>query len=145
MSEVSLVPASHARGQDYWRGMNYELNMTFGSLRDDQWRGVLEALWRSPALVGPLNARYLPGGEVATTTIEVPPPTTALTQYGLVWVRPAVGVGCGVLVTRSLFECVSVQIPAGMFEGLSPQAAQRLPALEALLGDLALAVFRQVP
>lgn len=145
MNEVTLRPAYHAAPQDYWRGPRYEINMTFASLRDDEWQRVLHAVWGASALSGPLNARYLPNVELAMTAIMVPPPTTALTQHGLIWLQQGIGAGCSVLVTRSLFECISVQIPAGMFEELDVTPGLRLPALEAVLHELALTIFRQVP
>ncbi len=145
MEEHVLSLASHVERQSYWTGRLYELNVLFSSLRDDQWRQVLDVLWGVEPLIGPLSARYYPGVEIATAQCQVPPPTAAITQHGMLSINHLVAVGCNVLVTRSLFEGVSIQVPQGMFANLIPAEAPRVSPLETMFKDLALAIYHQVP
>src|SRR5205085_10597097 len=88
-----------------------------------------------------------------------PPPTATLTQHGQMKIdqpdqvdqsdQPVVG--CDVQATRSLFECISVLIPVGMFEGLAGEQQQmrqrraELVALDELLVNVALAIYDVAP
>jgi len=56
-------------------------------------------------------------------------------------------VGCAVLVTRSLFECVTLQVPLGMFDGVpvDGRGTPRIEALDHIYQDIALDVFDYVP
>jgi hypothetical protein len=79
----------------------------------------------------------------------VPPPTAALVQHGQLKLGETV-VGCDIQATRSLFECVSVLVPVGMFEGMAggAQVRREYPALETLdevFYDIALGVYDLVP
>lgn len=146
MTESTLTLALHHDDpRAFWSGANYALNMSFGTLRDDQWRRVLELIWTYEAIIGPLTGRYYPGNEIAKTRIETPPPTAAIAQYGMVWVNARLAVGCNVQATRSLFECVSVQTPQGMFEGVTPETHPHIPQLEGHYRALAEAIYPQVP
>jgi hypothetical protein len=145
-----LTVARHENERRYWEGGNYELNMSFAILRDQQWSEVMRAIWEHAAIAGPLVERYTPGitpgGRMA---IQVPPPTAALIQHGQLKIGEAI-VGCDIQATRSLFECVSVLVPVGMFEGVAGGAHVRweYPALEALdeiFYDIALSVYDLVP
>ncbi len=145
-----LTLAQHSDPAQYWEGGNYELNLSFDMLRDKQWQRILQVVWDDPALFGPLNGRYTPGGEVPEKIdIQVPPPTATLTQHGQIKIGELV-VGCDVQATRSLFECVSILVPAGMFEGItaSSHTHQDQPALVALdkvMYDIALRMYDVVP
>lgn len=145
MNGLALSPARHDRENDLWRGTPYELNLAFGSLRDDQWWRVLTALWETPSLHGPLAARGLPGETKERARIAIPTPTTTFTQYADLILGPDQVVGGSVLVTRSLFECVSIQVPSGMFAGVEVGHLPRIPRLEAIFYSLALAIYRQAP
>ncbi len=52
-------------------------------------------------------------------------------------------VGCRLLATRSLFECITLQVPLGMFDP-APKA-NHIPALEQVYQDIALAVYDRAP
>lgn len=148
-TRMALTLARHQNAQDYWGGGNYELNLTFDTLRDKQWPQVLEALWEHPALDGPLAGRYSPAHEVARrSAIQPLPPTATLIQHAQLQVDGLL-VGCDVQATRSLFECVSVLVPLGMFEGIvgGPEARQKYPELEtldAVFYDIAMHVYDTV-
>ena len=140
--------AAHSEADAYWSGGEYELNLTFGTLRDKQWQRVLETIWNHEAVAGPFRRRYSPGDALDRVPILVPAPTDAQAQYGSLRVG-SLCVGCGVLATRSLFECVTLQVPLGMFDGLhaDPPASSRfhIDALDRLYQDIALAVYEAVP
>ncbi len=99
----------------YWAGNNFELNMSYGTLRDYQWKRLMDALWSSTLLQGPLAKRFVPNQPAPDMTgVRYPAPTDTYSQHGIL----ALGdghVGLDVLVTRSLFECISISIPTGMF------------------------------
>jgi hypothetical protein len=145
-----LTTAKRSQLSQYWTGGNYELNLSFDSLRDRQWQQLLEALWAHPALNGPLRGRYVPGGPTPDrATPHAPPPTATLTQHGQLAIGNLI-VGCDVQATRSLFECVSVLVPLGMFEGITggPNVREHYPglqALDAILYDIALRIYDQTP
>lgn len=148
LSPLSL--AAHKQNHLYWEGGHYELNMTFDALRDKQWQRVLQAIWGYPQLFGPLESRFIPGTAALQTAIAIPAPTATQTQHGQI-VLGSVAVGCDVLATRSLFECVSLLVPLGMFSGLdhaTPELRRANPALAELdqtFAALALAVYDAVP
>ena len=145
-----LKVADHSQQAAYWEGGNYELNLSFDTLRDKQWQRVIEAIWDHPAIYGPLAERYCPGRDIpARATSQVPPPTATMTQHGQMKVGEAV-IGCDIQATRSLFECLSILIPVGMFDGLtgSPEMGKQyteLHTLNAVLYDVALRVFDVAP
>lgn len=145
-----LALAQHHLPDTYWSGGEYELNLSFGMLRDRQWQRLIEALWSHEVLSGPIVERYVPGTEIpAPAPVEVPEPTAAQTQYGVLRVT-GLDVGCSVLATRSLFECVTVQVPVGMFDGLiSDEGAEpvqvHIEPLGHLFRELALVLFEIVP
>jgi hypothetical protein len=145
-----LALAQHTTPDVYWAGGEYELNLSFGLLRDRQWQRLIEALWVHEALSGPLAARYIPGEEIpGPAAIEVPEPTAAQTQYGVLYVADLV-VGCGVLATRSLFECVTVHVPVGMFDGIvvtedAEPVQLQIEPLDHVFHDLALTLYEIVP
>ena len=106
----------------YWSGHNFELNITFGTLRDYQWKRLLDAFWAQEELIGPLQTRYVPGhAEPSITDIQYPKPTDTFSQHGILSINNKT-IGIDVLVTRSLFECLSISAPTGMFV-LNPEAS----------------------
>ncbi|MCD4684822.1 MAG: hypothetical protein K8S97_02665, partial [Anaerolineae bacterium] len=145
-----LALAQHTRPEAFWSGGEYELNLSFGMLRDRQWTRLVEALWAHEALSGPVAARYIPGEPLPVpVAVEVPEPTAAQAQYGVLQVS-GLDAGCSVLATRSLFECVTVQVPVGMFDGLSTsdEAAPtqlHISPLDHVFRELALMLFEIVP
>lgn len=145
-----LALAQHTTPDAYWAGGEYELNLSFGMLRDRQWQRLIEALWIHEAFDGPVAARYIPGVQVPDPApIEVPEPTAAQTQYGVLTVE-GMGVGCSVLATRSLFECVTVQVPVGMFDGIAVgddavTTGLQIAPLDHVFHDLALVLYEVVP
>lgn len=140
---MALHLAAHSDSDAYWQGGDYELNITFDTLRDKQWQNVIQALWRLDTLAGPFAGRYIPGSDPQVAAIQVPQPTAAQTQYGAL-VVDALWVGCRLLVTRSLFECITLQVPLGMFDP-PPVKSNRIPALEQVYQDIALAVYERAP
>lgn len=150
MPSDTLTPAAHEQDHLYWEGGNYELNMSFDALRDKQWQRVLQTIWAHPRLYGPLDARYVPGADVNTTLITTPQPTATQTQHGQIAIGSEVA-GCDVLATRSLFECVSVLVPLGMFAdiilngGNVRQVNPQLAALDEVFYEIALSVYDAVP
>jgi hypothetical protein len=132
----------------YWTGGYYELNLTFDTLRDREWSSIMQLVWAYPALNGPLAARFSPTDDVITLNeANWPPPTGALRQHGQVHIGAGVVVGCDVQAMRSVFECVSVMVPTGMFEGLAATAdpLMHLPVLDDVYYDLALQIYDAVP
>lgn len=99
----------------YWSGNNFELNIAFGTLRDYQWKRLLDTLWAHQPIEGPLQHRYIPGEQhPAMTSIQYPKPTDTFTQHGVLG-GDGGAIGIDILVTRSLFECISISAPTGMF------------------------------
>lgn len=145
-----LIVASYDTPTAYYEGGHYELNLSFATLRDKQWQRVMEALWQHPSLYGPLAERYTPGGNLSEPLgVQAPPPTATLTQHGQIKVGEAV-MGVDVQATRSLFECISILVPIGMFEGLTPglnmrQQYPQLQALDDLFCNIALAIYDTSP
>jgi hypothetical protein len=104
----------------YWTGHNFELNVSFATLRDYQWKRLIDALWQLNDLEGPLVERFIPDQPLpAYKKPHYPSPTDTLTLHGVLETR--VGqVGIDMLVTRSLFECITISVPTGMlFEDAS--------------------------
>lgn len=136
----------HTEPALYWEGGHYELNLSFETLRDKQWQEVLEAIWRHASMNGPLAARYTPNVAIAEkVAIQVPPPTAVIKQHGQIAVNGR-AVGCDVQATRSIFECVSILVPIGMFKGITGGALMRyrypqLEELDAVFYDIALSVY----
>lgn len=129
---------------DLWSKDKIELNMSFDTLRDYQWKRLVEAIWKMPGLVGPYEDRYIPGQpEPEKSTIKTPEPTSAYSEFGSWEIQPGVRVGIEVLVTRSLFECVSILIPIKMFENVtSDDDNEGLQEVEKALYDFALALYK---
>ncbi|HRE48701.1 MAG TPA: hypothetical protein PLD47_13330 [Aggregatilineales bacterium] len=147
---TTLTAATYDDAHAFWEGGNYELNITFDTLRDRQWQQVVQTLWEHPSLNGPLSARHSPGQPPAgKQAIQAPPPTAALIQHGQLAVESFI-VGCDVQATRSLFECVSILIPLGMFANIESDSGVRarhpeLHALDLVFYDIALAVYDAAP
>jgi hypothetical protein len=145
-----LALASHNEETLYWEGGHYELNMSFEALRDKQWLRVMQAIWGHPNMFGPLEHRFIPGGRTIETAIAIPPPTATQAQHGQILVSTSAA-GCDVLATRSLFECVSVLVPLGMFDGLQHNTNDprkdnpSLGLLDDVFAAIALAVYDVVP
>jgi hypothetical protein len=143
-------PAKHANPNAYWRGGDYALNLSFSTLRDKQWARLVQAVWEHPALDGPFAERYIPGASGERAPIQTPEQTATWIQHGRLEIDDF-WVGCAVQATRSLFECVTVQVPIGMFDGLTGEtggataATIRLEALDHLYQNIAVAVFEMVP
>ncbi len=98
--------------QDKPSEVNYELNMSFDMLRDNQWSRVLDALWGYRNISGPFAPQDInDDGEPQFVEIHYPSPTATYTQHGYLELGDKV-IGVDVLVTRSLFECVSVMTSA---------------------------------
>lgn len=130
--------AQHSDATRFWAGGNYELNMSFSGLRDRQWPQIMQALWEHPAMRGPLAGRYIPGKTMpANAAMQTPPPTAILIQHGQLIVAPDQAAGCDVQATRSLFECISILVPMGMFA----QPNLPLAELDSLLYDIALTLY----
>ncbi len=147
----SLSLASHAEPSAYWSGGEYELNLSYGTLRDQQWQRLIRALWGHATLSGPFANRVVPGEEGKPIPVRVPAPTAAQTHYGQLDVE-GLPAGCRVMATRSLFECVSLQVPLGMFEGIRAgqekkgrTSSLRIGPLDHVYRDIALALFEIVP
>jgi hypothetical protein len=142
----ALQTAMHNTPAAYYSGGSYALNMSFDTLRDKQWQRVIELIWQHPALYGPLAARYHPNSQVAAQVqVQAPPPTATITQHGQMQVENTV-IGIDVQATRSLFECVSILVPVGMFAGIEASIDMRshypeLKALDDIFYDIALAVY----
>lgn len=145
-----LQLAAHNKPEAYWSGGDYALNLSFSTLRDLQWERLLQAIWDHPALDGPLAARYLPGEPVESVARQVPEQTATWIQYGRLEIEDF-WVGCSVQATRSLFECITVQVPLGMFDGLTGADGAaiapniHLEMLDHLYQDIAVTVFEAVP
>jgi hypothetical protein len=145
-----LTIATHDRRSAYWEGGHYELNVSFDTLRDKQWQRVMQAIWEYKSVYGPLASRYTPGSAPADLIAsQTPPPTATLTQYGQMKIGTLV-VGCDVQATRSLFECISILIPIGMFDGITGESGMRkqhdeLSAVDEVLIQLAMTIYDAAP
>lgn len=150
MLTTPLSLAVHEREHLYWEGGHYELNMSFDSLRDKQWQRLIQAMWTLPQLTGPLETRFHPGVSAAKIAIAIPPPTATMTQHGQLGIASG-AVGCDVLSTRSLFECVSLLVPLGMFATNHPSTDSQpigkltLTELDDVLSRIALSIYEVVP
>lgn len=151
---MQIQLATHADPVEYWEGGNFELNMSYQMLQTKEWEHVIEALWANEAIDGPLTSRFVPGQDMPETrAVEFPEPTAAFTQHGVLKVNKLV-IGIDVLITRSLFECITLMAPVGMFANLvpgtpaDPYPLDENPArqsLEKTYKDLALTLFKVVP
>jgi hypothetical protein len=145
-----LTVAKHANRAAYWEGGHYELNLSFDTLRDRQWQRFMQTLWSQAALHGPLTSRYIPAEATPELVgVQAPPPTATLTQHGQMKIGDMV-IGCDVQATRSLFECVSVLVPLGMFDGITSGPKVRdehseLDALDRVLYEIALRAYDAAP
>jgi hypothetical protein len=144
----NLRLATHPDGDAYWSGGEYELNLSFGTLRDKQWQRLVPTIWKHAAISGPFAQRFFPGEPPQTAEIQIPAPDAAQVQYASLQVE-SLQVGCGVLATRSLFECITLQVPLGMFDGLKVDPGSkftlRIEPLDYIYREIALAVFDVVP
>ena len=144
----NLHLAAHTELDAFWSGGAYELNLSFGTLRDRQWQRLIAAVWQNDALSGPFARRFRPGAPPAAAAVQVPDPDAALTQYAGLRID-SLQVGCSVLATRSLFECVTLQVPLGMFDGLNvgpePIVSLRIEPLDFVYRAIALALYDVVP
>lgn len=142
-----LYLAVHDHPDAYWTGPNYELNLSFDTLRDRQWQRLTDVIWSQPVLAGPFTERYVPGREPQAEAIIVPEPTDARSQYAALWLGEN-AIGGRVLLTRSLFECATIQVPLSMFAGIAPDIPEdrlTLPPLDAIYQQMALIVYQAVP
>lgn len=137
-----LSLATHPHEEDYWSGGDYELNMTFGTLRDKQWERLMKTLWEHGALTGPYADPYIPNKKPELVDAEVPQATATLIQHSSLIIENF-QVGCRVLATRSLFECITLQVPLGMFA--SRAEAVNTEPLERVYRDIALVVHEIAP
>jgi hypothetical protein len=148
VTSQNLRLATHPKTDAYWSGGEYELNLSFGTLRDRQWQRLIPTIWQHTAISGPFAQRFVPGESPQAAEIQVPEPDAAQVQYAGLQVE-SLQVGCGVLVTRSLFECITLQVPLGMFEGLEADPhnkfALRIEPLDFVYREIALTVFDVVP
>jgi hypothetical protein len=157
----TLALAQHPLPEKYWEGGNYELNMSFDNLRERQWQSLMQKIWDHPLITGPLALRYAPNNEPlalnaidtgtlnAVTTIQAPPPTVTQNQHGRLGINNF-SVGCDIQATRSLFECVTIAVPLGMFAGVVGGPYVRymhseLQALDEVFYEIALSVYDAVP
>ncbi len=126
-----------------WGGDTIELNMSFDTLRDYQWERLLKALWSYPGMIGPLAERYTPGLDAPEIiSLTVPDPTAALSQFAKFEVETGVMCGAEIMITRSLFECVSIAIPVKMFANVTPDRTNEgLLAVEKVLYEMALKLY----
>lgn len=137
MLQLANHPQDH-----YWGGDILSLHLSFDSLRDYQWKRLLEGIWAYPNIMGPIEKRYIPHQATPPpNSIRLPEPTSTVAQYGLWEVIPSLTIGIEVLATRSLFECISILIPLQMFKTTPPEAAD-LQLLEGLLHSLALHCYK---
>jgi len=133
-----------AQQGDFWSGDKFELNMTFESLRDYQWDRLIKAIWSYAKIHGPYEERYSPGQpEPPKTEAKKAEPTATYTEFGIFEIAPDVKVGLEVLVTRSLFECVSILIPVKMFENFNtaPESADYQALVQAFY-EMALEMYQ---
>ncbi len=106
-----------------WRGPKLELNISFDALREYQWKRLIDAFWQYPHVSGPYQARFHPHDlpQLHPIDIRYPDPTATLIQFGAYQLQADLQVGFELLTTRSLFECISLIIPLGMFADAVPQ------------------------
>ncbi|MBI5931165.1 MAG: hypothetical protein HY862_17780 [Chloroflexi bacterium] len=149
MSARIQIPI-HADPRDFWSGGTYELNLSYDTLRDNQWSRLLESFWSIDGVYGPYIDPYTPRqAEPAREKIRYPAPTDTYSQYGIVSVD-GVNIGFEVLVTRSIFEGFSVQLPAGMVVTTvalaNPIVAARVrEAVEDAYRSVALRMYEAMP
>ncbi len=131
------------RAEKYWSGKNFELNMSFATLRDVQWVRLTRDLWSFRQIQGPFVSRFIPDApKPQATEIKTPAPTATFTQHGLLTIGQH-QVGLDVLMTRSLFECISLIVPEGSF-ALSSIEDLSLVAVHEAYKSLALKLYNIV-
>ena len=149
MSTRIQIP-THADPREFWLGGTYELNLSYDTLRDNQWSRLLESFWSIAGVYGPYEDHYTPGqAEPNRTKVRYPAPTDTYSQYGIVSVDE-VHLGFEVLATRSIFEGFSVHLPAGMVVTASarenPKVAERVrEAVEDAYRFVALRMYEAMP
>lgn len=150
-----LQLAQHTDSNDFWQGGNFELNISFDLLNSNQWKQVIAFLWSNDNILGPYADRYIPNeSPLDTDIIPFPEPTATYTQHTVLKIGP-VQLGLDILITRSLFECVTLMIPVGMFSDLviGDNAEKPYPLtenktrllIENEFRELALNLYRIVP
>lgn len=133
--------ASHEQPADFWSGERYELNLSFQGLQDRQWRQLIDEIWAIEDLRGPLPRRYVPTqAEPTAVSILYPEPTAAFVQHAA-FSLDDFAVGAEVLITRSMFECISLQIPLAMF---APKDETKAGELKAVTADVLKAIFKSI-
>lgn len=132
--------------ENTWSGPKIELNLSFDNLREYQWKRLLDTLWGSTGISGPFVERYHPfQPDPEPTPIVQPDPTATYSQFGAFELQAGVRVGIEVLVTRSLFECVSLLIPVAMFENVQLQVGDPcLNVVQNRLYDLSIGLYKIV-
>ena len=147
--------AQHSDPNNYWQGGNFELNLSFDLLNSNQWKQVIAFLWTHDSILGPFAERFIPNvPPTPTNTISYPEPTATYTQHAALQINE-VQLGLDILITRSLFECVTLMIPVDMLANLvqgdnkaQPYPLAQNPArqqLEVEFKELALSLYRIVP
>ncbi len=122
------------------RGQNYELNMSFNSLQDRHWRHLLNTLWQQEQISGPFASRFHNSGSPPRLVdIQYPDPTATFTQYGKLNVGSE-SLPIKVLVTRSLFECISITIAQSDLD-----QTDTLTELQEILKNIALHLYQASP
>jgi hypothetical protein len=95
---------------------------------------------------GPLADRFSPRGTVPDLIAAQPPdPASSAVYYAQLAIDNLL-VGAEVQITRALFECVSVQVPLAMFDGIADRPDVRalhpdLERIDNLLLDWAFTLF----
>jgi hypothetical protein len=140
MSQLQL--AYHPTSEEYWQGDVIALHMSGDRLDNEQWKQWVDALWQNDAIGGPLPDRYLPEQTIETGTPVYPERSSSLKQYGALQVD-GVWVGVDILITRSLFECITLITPLAMFE--ATHMAQAQLCIEAVYKALAARLYQVVP
>lgn len=146
---MSLTLAHAQHPDHYWLGGRYELSLTFDPLSDAQWKWITKSLWDYPMVNGPLADRFSPGSIAPDLIAPLPPdPASSAVYYAQLAIDNLL-VGAKIQITRALFECVSVQVPLAMFDGIADRANVRalhpdLARLDNLLLDWAFALFEDV-
>jgi len=123
-----------------WSEPQLELNLTFDTLREYQWGRFIKHLWAQETLIGPFSSRFDPSSPPQAVRPMVPEPTATLSQYALMQVTSTLQVGVEILLTRSLFECVSILVPLNMFPDPHPESDEVQAAHQSLY-KLALALY----
>lgn len=114
-----------AQAGEFWSKDRLELNLSFENLKDFQWERLVQALWQHPSVEGPYEQPFIPTQPAPPlSAVKVPQPTDSFALWGSIRPQAGVQVGMEVQMTRSLFECLSIAIPLGMFAADSPSGVQ---------------------